>query len=70
MIQLGDGAWEIPELIQLIEAVIQENTTFQDYEMIHEFPNIGLKTLHINARQIRQMEDQPVLVLLAIEVVD
>ncbi len=65
--QLGQGAWRIPVLVDLIKAVIQKITTFQDYEVIHEFPIIGLKKMRINARQIQQIDGQPLMALLALE---
>ncbi len=65
--ELGQGTWQIPALINLIEAVIQTNTPFQDYEMAHEFPIVGHKEMLINARQIPKIDGQPLMALVAIE---
>ena len=70
LIQLGKDDWDIPALINLVESVIEKNTTFQDYELEHKFPKIGLKKFWINARQIRQLANLPVMALIAMQEMD
>lgn len=60
---LGNGQWDIPELRELLEKILPEKTVFNDYEISHEFPHIGLKTMLLNARQL----DSTKQILLAIE---
>src|SRR5271157_4386823 len=38
---LGDGQWDIPKLRVLLEKIIPEHGVMEDYEVEHEFPNIG-----------------------------
>ncbi len=64
---LGNGQWNIPALKKLLEEIILKNTQFQDFEVEHEFPNIGRKTMLLNARQIYQRDVNKPLILLAIE---
>ena len=64
---LGDSQWDIPELRKLLEEVLPKNTQFQDFEVDHEFPNIGRRTMLLNARRIYQRDDDMDLILLAIE---
>src|SRR4029077_16576672 len=64
---LGEGQWDIPELRQLMEAVLREDRAFEDYEMEGEFKDIGRKTLRLNARRLIQETDLSPLILLAIE---
>lgn len=49
---LGDGQWDIPKLRVLLEKVIPEHGEIKDYEVEHEFPGIGQRTMRLNARQV------------------
>jgi two-component system CheB/CheR fusion protein len=62
---LGDGQWNIPSLKQLLEEVIPQNSTFDDFEVEHDFETIGRKTMLLNARRFPP-EGKWDLVLLAI----
>jgi chemotaxis protein methyltransferase CheR len=60
---LGNGQWNIPELKKLLEEILPEKKVFNDFEVSHEFPEIGLRTMLLNARQL----DHTKQILLAIE---
>ena len=64
---LGDGQWNIPQLKELLEKIIPENVSFQDFEMEHDFPKIGHKTMILNAHRIPAAGEHPHMILLAIE---
>ncbi len=64
---LGNQQWDIPELRKLLEEILPENTQFQDFEVDHEFPEIGRRTMLLNARRIYQSDGCMKLILLAIE---
>jgi len=49
---LGDGQWDIPKLQVLLEKIIPERGVMVDYEVEHEFPHIGRRTICLNARQV------------------
>lgn len=49
---LGNGEWEIPALHELLEKIIPEDTSIDDYEVEHVFTNLGQRTMLINAREI------------------
>ena len=61
--ELGEGQWDIPGLRELLEDVLPENHAFDDFEVEHDFPGIGRKTMLLNARRI----DHTQTILLAIE---
>lgn len=67
--ELGNGQWNIPALRKLLENILPKNTFFKGFEVVHEFPSIGRKTMILNARQIHVKEDPafPSIILLAIE---
>ena len=52
---LGNGQWDIPELRRLLYEVIPKQTIVQDYEVRHTFPNIGQRTMRVNARQVTEL---------------
>lgn len=60
---LGNRQWDIPELKTLLKNILPEKKVFNDYEVSHEFPKIGLKVMLLNARQL----DSTKQILLAIE---
>ena len=68
---LGNGQWDIPELRKLLENILPKNTFFKDYEITHEFPFIGHKSMIINARRIHANSESesifPIITFLAIE---
>jgi hypothetical protein len=51
----------------LLEEIIPQNNVFEGFEVAHEFPLIGRKKMRLNARQIKALNKQPALILLAIE---
>ena len=42
---LGDGQWDIPKLRVLLEKIIPERGVMEDYEVEHEFPDLGSRTI-------------------------
>ena len=64
---LGNRQWDIPKLRTLLEEILPKDNEFDDYEVEHEFSNIGHKIMLLNARRITQKEIGSQLILLAIE---
>jgi PAS domain S-box-containing protein len=64
---LGDHQWDIPRLRELLETILERHTTFDDYEVEHEFAAIGRRIMLLNARQIRGLSGKEQIILLAIE---
>ncbi len=65
--ELGDRQWDIPVLRELLENILPQNTTFHNFEIEHDFPILGRKIMHLNARRIYDESNQTRLILLAIE---
>ena len=61
---LGNGQWDIPELRRLLGEVLPDKKSMNDFEVSHDFTNIGRKTMLLNARVIGHGAP---LILLAIE---
>ena len=64
---LGNGQWNILQLRELLETILPLKTTFDDYEVEHDFTTIGKRTMLLNARQIHQVLGKERIILLAIE---
>ena len=69
--ELGNGQWNIPALRKLLEDILPKHTFFKGFEVEHEFPSIGHKTMILNARRIYRQGDNsgsfPPIILLAME---
>ena len=52
---LGDKQWNIPKLRELLETILPENATFDNYEVEHKFSTIGRRIMLLNARQIKRV---------------
>lgn len=64
--ELGNGQWNIPALHRLLEEVLQENESFDEYEVEHDFPDIGRKVMLVSGRRVQQQVNQTETILLAI----
>jgi len=64
---LGNKQWDIPKLRELLETILPQKTTFDDYEVEHDFAAIGKRIMLLNARQIKRVFGKERIILLAIE---
>jgi PAS domain S-box-containing protein len=65
--ELGNGQWDIPGLRKLLEEVLSQNKSVHDFEVEHTFPELGRKTMLLNARPFSSGSKHPELILLAVE---
>jgi len=64
---IGDNQWDIPKLRELLHEILPRNTSFSDFEVEHDFPKIGRRTMILNARRIHDGGSETHRILLAIE---
>ena len=64
---LGDGQWDIPKLRVLLEKIIPEHRVMEGYEVEHEFPGLGHRTMCLNARQVFYEGGADTTILLGME---
>jgi two-component system cell cycle sensor histidine kinase/response regulator CckA len=64
---IDNNQWDIPGLRKLLETILPEKTTFDNYEVEHNFASIGMRTMLLNARRIPNAVDKDKVILLAIE---
>jgi len=64
--ELGNGQWNIPQLRQLLEKILHEDSRIENFEVNHAFPDIGRRTMLVSARRIFHLGIGTDTVLLAI----
>jgi len=64
---LGDGQWNIPKLRVLLEKIVPEKGVMEGYEVEHEFPSLGRRTMSLNARQVFYEGGTSTTILLGME---
>ena len=65
--ELGNRQWDIPALRTLLESVIPHRASVEGFEVEHDFPTIGRRTMLVNARKIFRPGNHEGSILLAIE---
>lgn len=64
--ELGNGQWNLPGLRSLLENILANDISIQNWELEHRFERIGQKTMLLNGWKIIQEGDAQ-MILLAIE---
>ena len=64
---LGNKQWNIPKLRELLETILPQQISFDNYEVEHDFATIGRRIMLLNARQIERGMGKARIILLAIE---
>jgi two-component system CheB/CheR fusion protein len=67
LFELEDGQWDIPELRKLLKEIIAKRHVFDDYQVEHRFPKVGLKKMLLNGRYLQEEDGAGNKILLAIE---
>jgi two-component system CheB/CheR fusion protein len=61
--ELGNNQWNLPDLRKLLENILPKHKVLHNYQVIHDFPDVGRKVMLLSARQV----DNKQLILLAVE---
>ncbi len=64
---LGNGQWDIPQLRHLLEDILENNSSFNDYIVEHKFPLVGYKKILLNARKLNIKPQNSNMILLVME---
>ncbi|WP_152038186.1 PAS domain-containing protein [Paraburkholderia hospita] len=49
---LGNGQWNIPALRDLLEKLLPEQAVVRDFQITHDFPGIGTRTMRLNGARV------------------
>ena len=50
--ELGNGQWNLASLRKRLDDIVVNESFFKGFEMTHEFPSIGRRTMMLNGRRI------------------
>jgi len=64
---LGNKQWDIPKLRELLETILPNEASFDNYVVEHDFATIGRRIMVLNARRIQGGAGKKGTILLAIE---
>ena len=65
--ELGNGQWNIPSLRTLLQEIIPQHTTIEAYEVEHDFPSLGRRSMLLNARKVFYEGNNSTSLLISIE---
>lgn len=65
--ELGDSEFDVPEMRQLLQAVLSENKSFRDYEITYNFKDPGQRSFLINAKLLSKVSEEDTLILLSFQ---
>lgn len=63
---LGNGQWDIPALRARLEMIIPERSVMDEFEVEHDFPDLGRRIMLLNARQVIYKDGTSPKILLAL----
>ena len=64
---LGNHQWDIPQLRHLLEDILPQDTSFDNFEIEHDFPDIGRRTMLLNACRVYLKTNRTKLIILTIK---
>ena len=64
---LGNHQWDIPKLRQLLEEILPKTTSFDHFEIEHDFPHIGKRIMLLNARRIYLLANHTRLIIVTLK---
>ena len=66
--ELGNRQWSDPRLRGLLEATLRDGAPFEDFEVVHEFPQLGRRRMVLSGRPVSMQDDEkPALIVLGIQ---
>ena len=65
--ELSNKQWDIPALRELLEDILPQKTSFNNYLIEFDFANIGRRIMLLNAREIEKAEGKQHIILLSME---
>ena len=64
---LGNRQWDIQKLRQLLEDILPKTTSFDNFEIEHTFPLIGLRRMLLNACRIYMEANRTKLIIISMK---
>src|SRR5947209_513985 len=67
LFELGNGQWNIASLRERLGKIIPDHATIEGFEVEHDFPTLGQRTMLLNARKVFYEGNGSTSLLVAIE---
>src|SRR5207237_2571128 len=67
LFELGNGQWNIASLRERLGQIIPDHATIEGFEVEHDFPTLGQRTMLLNARKVFYEGNGSTSLLVAIE---
>ena len=67
LFELGNGQWDIPELRRLLREVLPAHQEIEGFPVEHEFPELGVRNMLLNACEIVRPDEHEYLIMLALD---
>ena len=67
LFELGNGQWNIASLRERLGKIIPDHATIEGFEVEHDFPTLGRRTMLLNARKVFYEGNGSTRLLVAIE---
>ena len=64
--EIDGRRWGVPKLRELLESILPKQTVMMDFELEQTYPGIGVRSLLLQAREIRQGDGER-MILLAVD---
>ena len=64
---LGNRQWDIPRLRELLEDILPETTSFDNFKVEHDFRDIGKRIMLLNACRIYLESNRTKLIIITIK---
>ena len=65
--EIGNGQWNVPALLTLLRDIVPTKSHIDDFEVTADFPNLGERTMLIQARKLYRPGNRTVLIVLTME---
>lgn len=65
--EFNNNQWDIPELKKILKKILPQKEFSENFEIIHNFNNLGIKNLSINIKKIRIDGDKTEYIIINIE---
>jgi two-component system CheB/CheR fusion protein len=65
--EIANRQWDIQPMRELLEHIMVENETFEDYRVEHDFASLGRRIFMLNARRMCSLDEGSCSILLAFE---
>jgi len=65
--EMGCGQWDVPDLCEKLQTLLEDGAAFANFRVDQEFPVIGRRVMHLQATRMRRSGQADQLVIVAVD---